>query len=332
MTRRTSFLPALVAMAVLMACAAALLAASAEEAGAAFPGKNGKIAFRAPDGDGTDEIFTSNPDGSALKQRTKAPGNSVSPSWSADGTKIAFASNRDGQDFEIYVKNTTTGEVSQITHNTDQDGGPSWSPDGSKIAFEKYWSLQDPNCPDESRSRDIAVIDADGSDEKVLTKPCIEVEKAPVDWNPKWSPDGSKIAFVSGTCICDNPPYDIMTMNPDGSEVANLTGSSSERGVEFGFDWKPNGKKIVYEKRPLDLETASVWKMSAADGSHQVRLTSGAMDQNPIWSPNGRKILFYRYCGGCETQGIAKMNVDGSNRTNLPGLLGYEDWQPIPVP
>jgi dipeptidyl aminopeptidase/acylaminoacyl peptidase len=91
----------LVAVGMLMLTMVALV----EPAGAAFPGKNGKIAFMS-DRDGNEEVYVMNPDGSGPVNLTNNPAIDLKPAWSPDGKRIAFASNRDGGDFnsfEIYV-------------------------------------------------------------------------------------------------------------------------------------------------------------------------------------------------------------------------------------
>src|SRR5829696_7803205 len=59
---RTLYLPALIVVTVLMACAAALLAVS-EKAEATFPGNNGRIAYSAFDGGVDETIYTIKPGG-----------------------------------------------------------------------------------------------------------------------------------------------------------------------------------------------------------------------------------------------------------------------------
>jgi hypothetical protein len=92
MTRRwTHYLPALIVAAVLVACAAAVLAVS-REAEATFPGKNGKIAyvaFRLTNG--AAEIYTINPGRGGKTQITHSYNTTeFSPSYAPDGNKIAY--------------------------------------------------------------------------------------------------------------------------------------------------------------------------------------------------------------------------------------------------
>src|SRR5215207_608284 len=86
MTRiRTLYLPALIVVTVLMACAAALLAVS-EKAEATFPGNNGRIAYSAFDGGVDETIYTIKPGGGAKTKVTKG----YQPSFSPHGKRSAY--------------------------------------------------------------------------------------------------------------------------------------------------------------------------------------------------------------------------------------------------
>src|SRR5215207_11256659 len=94
MARRTLYLPVMIAAALAMACLVALLALS-QKSEAAFPGKNGRIAFdgfRDTGGTGNffTEVITVSPDGTGMKQLTSASG-SGNPTFSPNGEKIAYA-------------------------------------------------------------------------------------------------------------------------------------------------------------------------------------------------------------------------------------------------
>jgi tricorn protease-like protein len=132
MSRRTRvYLPALliVAAGVLMACAAAVLAVS-REAGAAFPGRNGRIAYSRIAWQ--DVIYTINPRGGGKAKVTAG----YQPSYSPDGKKIAYTV-YSGPDSEIYMIDVGGGGKTQLTHNDKDDNFPSFSPDGKKIAYTR---------------------------------------------------------------------------------------------------------------------------------------------------------------------------------------------------
>jgi len=134
--------------------------------------------------------------------------------WSPDGTKIAF---RDPDGFISVINTDGTGQ----TRLTSVMGShPSWAPNGTRIAFAAYFPGDPPNDhPDE-----IYVMKADGSEPTRLT------ENTVLDHSPAWSPDGTRIAFSS----LRTGSVQIHSMNPDGSDVQQVTTASS-----LNSDWQP---------------------------------------------------------------------------------------------
>src|SRR5215207_597952 len=114
--------------------AASLLAPGPAQA-SAFPGANGKIVFSSDRTTGTGvhnpegdlEIFSMNPDGTALKQLTKNTAGDFNPSYSSDGKKIAFSSARAGN-LDVFVMNAGGTNQTDITPNTRGEINPDWQP------------------------------------------------------------------------------------------------------------------------------------------------------------------------------------------------------------
>jgi hypothetical protein len=166
-------------------------------------------------------------------------------------------------------------------------------------------------------------MNADGSNVRRLTN------YPGFDYSPKWSPDGTKIAFLRADDNFAVIP-EIYVMNADGTNqtrLSNLTGYDSR--------WSPDGTKIVFVSADIfDATTQEIYVMNA-DGSNVQRLTNNQTgDSNPAWSPDGSKITFTRACqhNRCPTQQpphIWVVNADGSNPTQLTDILAYGSaWSP----
>ena len=149
----------------------------------AWPSDGSRIAFTSHR-DGDPEIYVMNADGSNVTQLTNNSNWIWYSKWSPDGGKVAYLL---GQ--EIYVMNADGSNITQLTNNSVYDGYPAWSPDGSKIAFTSTRDGDYEIYGDQEI--EIYVMNADGSNVTQLT------DNSDVDLGPAWSPDGSRIAFVS---------------------------------------------------------------------------------------------------------------------------------------
>lgn len=122
------------------------------------------------------------------------------------------------------------------------------------------------------------------------------------DLFPLWSPDGSRIAFLSSRGA---NRANIYVMNSDGSDVSPVTTDSVY--AAYPYSWSPDGSRLVFAGGQA---TGHIFVVSA-EGSGLTRLTSdSAADGSPAWSPDGAKIAFVRADG--PDSRIYVMNADGS--------------------
>ena len=288
------------AAAILAAFLMVVLGTPTKRAEAAFPGKNGKIAFVSGS-----EIVTMNANGDNKSKLTNNDPHvyDIDPVFSANGRKIAFASERSGNG-DIYTMSANGTDLKRVTTDESREGDPSWSPDGTRIAFSS----------DRTGKRDIYVINQNGSGLTRLTtspKP---------DSQPAWSPDGTKIAFVRD--------FKIYVMKAAPESETNIPQRLTPRvGVVAEHDpaWSPNGNRIAF----AGIRAASAIYAIRADGSGLIKLTKPP-GFAPAWSPDGTKIAFdnckiYVMKAAPESETNRRKRLTGNN-----GCSGVEpDWQPL---
>jgi Tol biopolymer transport system component len=190
------------------------------------------------------------------------------------------------------------------------------SPDGGRVAYVVMWIDTE---KDEYRST-IHVAPIEGGAP-------VEFTRGPTrDSAPRWSPDGTQLAFLSDRAGAERQLY---VMSVRGGEPRQLTSLSAHVGTA---SWSPDGTKIAFssrawvEPRPKDAAARERWEqrprhvtkaqyktdgqgytfdarahlfiVDVATGETK-RLTDGDFeDRAESWSPDGRQIAFSRTRGG----------------------------------
>jgi murein DD-endopeptidase MepM/ murein hydrolase activator NlpD len=162
---------------------------------------------------------------------------------------------------------------------------------------------------------EIYVMRADGGDPTRLTRFPGE------DLEPRWSPDGTQVAFTSDR----DGNFELYVMKADGTAPTRLTTSP---GLDGQPSWSPDGARIAFtSERDGDAE---IYVMNA-DGTGAANLTHSpaTTDSTPAWSPDGSLIVFARDVGGGSD--LYAMSADGSGLAVLvsgPGDDAEPTWAP----
>jgi Tol biopolymer transport system component len=297
-------------LAVLASCASVL--ATVTTMHAAFPGRNGLIAFQSQTSDGL-QIFTVRPSGRDLRQVTFLSGNAVAADWSPDGRLIVFEHDPPGECANVAIMNADGSGLIEFEDPAVCQDDPSFTPDGSRIVFHRF----DPATNDDA----FWSMDLNGSDRHRI---------GTSGFDPTVSPNGRRLSFVS----LNGQPAGaaLFTSNLDGTKVFQVT--PFEFDVAVKQDWSPDGTHLVftqYGDEPIPGVSANIATIRP-DGTdlrllthHQggdVRATAGS------YSPDGRWIVFR--LGDHGLAGLFKMRPDGSDVTTILPFStfrpGFIDW------
>ena len=194
----------------------------------------GPFAVGGPDQAGGSGIYVVDADGSGMTGLTDGMG--MNPAWSPDGRRIAFGGLREDFREAIYVMNADGSDRTEIATTRDGAHAPAWSPDGERIAFVTI-------------EGGVYVVGVDGSDLTEIARATpatgegggadAAVVSFAFDWRPAWSPDGARLAIVSGNAAAPQ----VFVVNADGSGLAQLTDLP---GQAVGPAWSPDGEVIAF--------------------------------------------------------------------------------------
>ena len=131
-----------------------------------------------------------------------------------------------------------------------------------------------------------------------------------------WSPDGTRIAFVSNR---DGGFPELYMMFADGTGVVRITNNSL---IDANPSWSPDGSRLVFE-RCCENGTSDLFTIDVATRA-EASLTASTTQQefDPVWSPDGTRIAFVSFAVGQGNLDIWVMNADGSNPVRLTQEAG----------
>ena len=186
------------------------------------------------------------------------------------------------------------------------------TPLGGKFGLIAYTSMQ-------SGIPQIWIMNSNGKDKSQITN---RVDGA---CQPDWSPDGSKIVFIS-PCQKRNG-IDIYTgtgmyvINADGTGITPLY---SVPGGDYDPNWSPDGKYIAFASKRDGI--SHIYLYNLADHTTQRLTGPSSYDRRPVWSPDGSVIAFESTRLGVSQIWI--MNADGTDVHEFSNLYNGAGFTP----
>lgn len=181
-------------------------------------------------------------------------GSSLNPSFSADGSKILFSNTVSG-DADIYRIDSSGGKPELVMTGPYEQVTPSYAPNGSFVYASDHAR---PNRPSLYR------YDFSGSP--------VQISRGGYATNPNYSPDGSKIGFLSGS--------NAAIMSSKGTIIANYGATGLDESPKFS----PSGERVIYSQGTTNNNSKLVIRY--VDGGTAISIPTDGIAKSSTWVPS----------------------------------------------
>jgi TolB protein len=134
-------------------------------------------------------------------------------------------------------------------------------------------------------------------------------------YQPAWSPDGRRLAFVSNSCdSCGNNVY---VVDMDTGSLRQLT--DVFRSISLDLTWSPDGSQLALVGA-LDHtleDPGGIYILDVDSGDFSRIHADTANEQTPTWSPDGTQLAFIATGSVLGYPHLYLVNADGSNLRSL---------------
>lgn len=209
-----------------------------------------RLAYAVQQPNGLPVIHLQSVNGGASQVITPFRGNNLGPSFSPDGSSLLFSGSHENNDPAIYELHIASGQVKKLTNMMGAENSPNYAPDGRSFVFTADNGSRTPRLYRYNfHTRQAVAIGGAGA-------------------NPRLSPDGRKIAYVSGRSLVV-------------SDISGGTTTIGTTGIDESASFSPNSNRIIYSSYTGRRGQMTI--RSLKTGQSFMLTTEGTV-REPTWS------------------------------------------------
>lgn len=205
--------------------------------------------------------------------------------WSPDGTRLLLVTKMRGKEYLSIFDIKKKKQVEKIPIPLETVFSPDWSPDGRSVVFSAIQTGQTDIYLYEFETKKLKRLTAD--------KSC--------DRHPRFSPDGTRIAFDSNhgkdplsLRYFKRATYDIYVIRRDGSGARRLTMNPFD---DQSPTWSPDGHRIIFTSNRNGFENLYTLMVDSAGPVNPVSDVLGSC-QTPHWARTKDHLVFSLFKSG----------------------------------
>jgi TolB protein len=208
--------------------------------------------------------------------------------WSPNGRDVIYS-----MQGSLWRQLIGTTVATQLTSGATYDFQPDWSPDGRSVVYSAY----------DGKSLALKLLDLPTGETRTL------LDNGAVNVDARWSPDGTRITFVS---TAFNGRWHIYVAGFANARLDSATRITEDRDSGLPryyysrFDhylsptWSPDGKELIFvTNRSRMYGTGGLWRMEARSGAtpREIHYEETTWKARPDWDRTSKRVVFSSYHG-----------------------------------